>query len=407
MKKIYVLSMVVGFVLVVSAVQGEELFLEQALELAVKQNPNLEKERQKIEAFRALVLSVKKLPDPEVELEVGGLEEGSSNLDSVSVRQPLNVLPSWFLETQAAKEKLSAVQTGYKRVLALVKRDVKLTFAKGLVAKKEYETAQANLNATQQFFSLVQTRFQTGSVLRSDLIRARIEVLRAQRELLRDEELIKLNKAKLNLLMGKDVLTPLELKGELSPVALSQKLKTLLERSQISRSDLKQKRSEIKASEKILKSEKLKAFLPKVGIGIEKTREDFEDDTSVLIDLSYPLWGFNQDKTKEAKAFLEQNEIELKSMENQVRFDVYEGMLEMQLAEQDLRLQEQALQEANELMRQSLVQYQEGEISFFKYLENLVAIRETRLSYFRSLAAVHEKMANLELAIGEEILIKE
>lgn len=407
MTKIFNLSLILGFLSVAFMVQAEEMTLKQALELGLKKNPTIKEERQKVEAVRAQMISVKKLPDPEIELEIGGLEEGSSSIDSVSVRQSFDVLPSRISQNQAAKAKLAAAEARYQRVLGEVKREVKLTFTRVMVAEKELETAQANLNAIQQFFSLVQTRFQTGSVLRSDLIRAKIEVLRVQRELLRDEKEIKLNKARLNFLIGQNVLDPIEIIGELKPFDLSYKIDSLLERAKHSRSDLKEKISEVKASKKILQSERFKTFLPRAGFGIEKTREDFEDDTSFLLHLSYPLWSLNRGKTKEAKALLRQNEIQLQSTQDQVQFDVYSSILEMQLAEQDLRLQEQSLQEANELMRQSLVQYQEGEISFLKYLENLAAIRETRLSYFRSLAAVHEKVADLELAIGEEIKTKE
>ncbi len=407
MKKIISLSWLLGFLFFVSFVQAEGVSLEQALKQAYEQNYSLLIERQKVEGARARILSVKKLPDPEIEFEVGGLEESSSNLDSFSLKQPFDVLPSQIAEIQAAKELLASAQSRLKRRWALVGRDVKVTYAQILVTQKEIENAQTNLNVTQQFLSLVQTRFQSGTVLRSDLIRAKIEVLRAQREFLRDQEQLKLDKAKLNLLMGQDVLSPIEIREVLRPIELGEKLESLLNKAGRLRADLEQKKRELKASEKIFQSEKIKAFLPKTGIGVEKTREDFEDDTSVFLEFSYPLWSFNQGKKKEAKALMGQNQLELQAIERQVQFDVYQGVIEMQLAEQDLRLQEEALQEANELMRQSLVQYQEGELSFLKYLESLSAIRETRLSYFRSLALVHEMMANLELAIGEEIQIKE
>ena len=55
-----------------------------------------------------------------------------------------------------------------------------------------------------------------------------------------------------------------------------------------------------------------------------------------------------------------------------------------------------ALDEANELLRQVTTQYEEGELAFLNYLENIRTIKETRLGYYNVLKNYQEKIAQLE-----------
>jgi len=45
------------------------------------------------------------------------------------------------------------------------------------------------------------------------------------------------------------------------------------------------------------------------------------------------------------------------------------------------------------------MKYEEGEIPFLGYLENIKTIKETRLNYFNSLKEYNGKLAELEKAI--------
>jgi outer membrane protein TolC len=136
-----------------------------------------------------------------------------------------------------------------------------------------------------------------------------------------------------------------------------------------------------------------------MAIGLERTTEDYENDTALLLKASYPLWGFNWGEVKEAKAEKEKQEVVLEALKREAGLEVYDSFLEAELAHKQVALQKKAIEEAHELLRQITIQYESGDVSFLGYLENIKTIKETRLTYFTVLKNYKEKVADLESAI--------
>jgi outer membrane protein TolC len=75
---------------------------------------------------------------------------------------------------------------------------------------------------------------------------------------------------------------------------------------------------------------------------------------------SYPLWDLNLGKVKEAQARMNKQKIKLETLKKQVGLEVYEALLDSELADKQVLLQKQALDEADELLRQVTSSYEEG-----------------------------------------------
>lgn len=161
------------------------------------------------------------------------------------------------------------------------------------------------------------------------------------------------------------------------------------------RADLKMETMRLRTAGKGIWKERLKTVFPKMSLGVERTTQSFDNDTSLLLSASYPLWGFNFGKVKEAKAEKEKQEVHLDAVKRKVGFDVYQAFLEAELSDKQVVLQKESLDEANELLRQITTRYEEGEISFFIYLEHIKTIKETRLDYFHALKNYKAKIAFL------------
>jgi len=165
------------------------------------------------------------------------------------------------------------------------------------------------------------------------------------------------------------------------------------------RVDLKNEKTLLSARKKGFWAAVLGAVFPQMSLGVERTTEEFENDTAILLSASYPLWGFNSGAIKKAKAEKNIQEIRFEALKKNVSLDVYQSFLEAELADKQVFLQKKALEGANELLRQITIQYEEGEIPFLNYLENIKTIKETRLAYFAALKNYKEKVAELERAI--------
>ena len=388
------------------------LSLNETLRLAYKYNPEMNQARQEIEASKGRHIQAEALPNPEAELSVGGLkakrqiaDDGSEkvsrrgSLDTFSIKQPLDPLGTRFLRGRIASDEVKIAQSDLNFLWGGIRKNIVSLYAEILTEEKAKEIAQSNLTATRQFFTSVETKFQSGSSLQSDVIRANIEVSRAENDFLVSDKNLKLSKGRMNLSLGRTVDSVFSLSDSLNYEALKYQYQTVLTDAYTNRADLLSETTRLSAREKSVQKSILKTFLPEMSIGVERSTQDFDNDTSLLLQASYPLWGFNLGEVKEAQAEKEKQKIRLESLKREVGLDVYQAFIEAELADKQVLLQQKALDEANELLRQISIQYEGGKIQFLTYLENIKTIKETRLAYFVALKEYKEKVAELERVI--------
>ena len=388
-------------------VRGEALSLDEALERAYLDNPKMAEARKEISASKGRWIQAEALPDPGLEMEIGGLksrtkgekEVREGKIDSFAVRQPLDSIGTRFLRGRIAWEEVRIAKGELELRWAEVRKQVIELYSRILAEEKAGEVARGNLNATRQFFTRVETRFQSGNALQSDAIRARIEVSRAENDLLIAQKNLKVSKGEMNLVLGRSVESLLSLKDSLAYETLRYEYEKIKDRGLVQRADVRNEAARLRARKKSFWKALLGTLFPKMAFGVERTTEDYENDTAVLLEASYPLWGFNLGEVKEAGAEREKQKIRLEALKRQAGLEIYQAFLETELADKQVRLQKKALEEANELLRQITLQYETGEAAFLTYLENIKTIKETRLGYFNALRNYKEKTAELERTI--------
>lgn len=390
-----------------SFAQDEGMSLEEALRIAYANNPSMIEARENITASKGRWLQAEALPDPEMEIKVAGLkkqvqdgkESRRGKIDSFVIQQPLDPLGTRFLRGRMAWDEVRIEKGNLELVWARVRQEVVSLYASILTNEKASEIAEENLNATRLFFTRVETRYQSGNALQSDVLRARIEVSRAENDFLVMQKNLQVSKGEMNLLLGRTVESFIQLSDTLTYEPIQFQYEQIIRQALEKRADIHNETTRLKTRQKGVWSALLKAILPKLGIGIERTTTDYENDTAILIGASYPLWGFNLGEVKQAKAEKAIQQTRLDALKRQVGLEVYQAFLESELADKQVALQKKALEEANELLRQVTLRYEEGEVPFLTYLENIKTIKETRLAYFTSLKNYKEKVADLERAI--------
>ncbi len=385
------------------------LTLEEALRIAYRQHPKMIEARQEISGSKGRWIQAEALPDPELEMDIGGFKKHATEengkqvrdakLDSFAIRQPLDPLGTRFLKGRMAHDEVNIAKGERLLIWGEIRKKIIELYARILAEEKAVEIGKDNLNVTRQFFTNVQTRFQTSNALRSDMIRAKIEVSRAENDMLISQKNWKVSMGEMNLSLGRPVDTPLSLSDSLSYEKLHYEYEKIRKEALVQRADIHNEMTRLSMRKKGLWSALLKTFFPKMAIGIQRTTQDFDNDTAILLSASYPLWGLNWGQIKEAKAEKQKQAVHLDALKQQVSLEVYQAFLEAELADKQVVLQKQALEEANELLRQVNLQYQQGEIPFLNYLENIKAIKETRLAYFNALKNHKEKIAELEKVI--------
>lgn len=386
------------------AVKMETLSLDQALRMAYVNNPRMLEARKEISAAQGRWIQAEALPDPELDLSIGGLKKQTKdekrvrdgNFDSVAIKQPLDPLGTRFLRGRIAHDGVNISKNQLDLAWAQISAQVITVYAQILAFQKALDVVQENLKTTHQFLTQVDTRFQSGNARKSDLLRAKIEVSRAENELLIVEKDLKVSKGELNLLLGYSAEEEIALSDSLSYEPLHIQYAGLVEKALGQRPDVRIEKTLLSSRKKGFWNAILKTFFPEMAIGVERTTTDFDNDTALLLTASYPLWGFNLGQVKEANAEKSKQAVRLEAFKKQVGLEVYRTFLEAELADKQVVLQKKALDEANELLRQVTTQYEEGELAFLNYLENIRTIKAARLDYYNALKNYQEKIAQLE-----------
>ncbi|GEM_PF-819537 len=386
--------------------------LNTVLRIAYQANPKMVEAREEINASKGRWIQAEAPPDPELGLDVGGLKkhrkiEGDEDsrqirkghLDVLSVKQPLDPLGVRFLRGRIAHDEVKISKGDLQLVWAVVRKELTGLYAQILAEEKALETAQSNLNATRQFYTNVETKYQGGGALQSEVIRAKIEVSTAESEQLIAEKNLKVSRGEMNRALGRDIEADFRLIDSLAYEGLHYQYEEIKETALGKRADLLNEKVRLSSRKKGLWSAVLSAVFPRMAIGIERQTQDFENDTAVLIEASYPLWGFNFGKIREAKAEKRKQEVKLEDLKRQVKLEVYQAFLEADLADKIVLIKKRSVEESNELLKQITLQYQQGKVAFVIYLENMRTIKESRLGYLNALTDYKSKVAELERVI--------
>ena len=281
-------------------------------------------------------------------------------------------------------------------------------YSKIILDKKELELKQSNLKSMRQFFSNVQLRYESGQTLKNNLQRAKIELLKTESEYLKAENGVTLDKARLNLILGRPKEISFDIKDELKEESLELNLDELIEIAMTRRPDLKIEETHLDSRIKNARKEQLNR-LPSYSLGFQKVNEDFEKDYAAVVEVSIPLWNLNQGEVKKAAAERDAQKVKLEALKNEVDFEVYANYQETQLALKQLDLFEKSLEEANEMFRLAGLRFQEGEIDFINYLDQVKASMDSRMQYYQGLYQLSQNISALEKSIysslrGEEFL---
>lgn len=381
---------------------GEALSLKETLSLAYDHNPQMIEARKTIQAAQGDLITTRTLLNPELEAEIGGLkknEEGErkGHLETVSIVQPFEPFGVRELKTKIAKNEVKIGEESLKAVWSNIYSQVRSSYMKIILDKKEVELAQDNLSTMRQLFSNVQIRFQSGQGFKNDLQRAKIEMLRAENEYLIAEKEIKIDKGKLNLLLGRSLDIPFDIKEELKVEDLKLDLQKLTALA-FKRPDLKIEKLRVDSKNKNLMKEQLNR-LPSFSLGFQKTNADYDKDYAALVSVSVPLWNLNQGEVKKAKAEKEIQEARLDVVEKEIGFDVYQAYLNAEVSQKQVEFLKESVEEANELIRLADLNYREGEIDFINYRDQVKTATETKVRYYEGIFNLDQSISELERAI--------
>jgi outer membrane protein TolC len=402
------------FVLVINlfpgpAVSGEDgLTLEQAVNLALQQNPEILAAQKDFIISRGRRLQMEAVPDPQIVFSDEGLplkKNAAGGYDkeySFGVLQNLEFPGKTVLRGKIGKYGEDIASLDLDRVRLLVKVRVKKAYYKAVCSKRSIEVLEKTSVLLDQFIENLLTKYQAGTALYSDVLRARVDKARLQNRVIEEKKDLKTDLTELNLLLSRKGGDPLDLSTAMVYLPLNKTLAQLKEEALASRPSLKilaAKREQAGAGVRLAKMNhwpdlSLGLFLPSLRAGA----------WGFSVGISVPLYWWKKQKGEilEAEGLNDQTLISFEQDKRRLLAGIENAYAGVKAAEEQVNIFEQILlKEMEEELKISISYYQYGKIEFFSLLDLYRTFTATKLEHLKSLYLYLTSLADLEIA-GEE-----
>jgi outer membrane protein, heavy metal efflux system len=378
------------------------LTVDDAVALAIQQNPHLSAAARDVVASRAGVRSARALTNPEVTLLPALTGPGGSDQELL-LRQPLELNG-----TRAARTGIAAAQLRQSQADAVVE-------LRGLVAATKsayYELARAQeqgaltqdlLRTAEEFDRITRRQVDLGARPGIDRTQTGIQVARAQQQTIQADSEVSSALAALNTLMGRRPAEPL---GALPPLGFTPEPVD----GEVAMRQALAARAEITAA-----AATGEALRQQVRLARAQGRPDLVPqfratsvtrglrDYGVGVGISLPLldYGSRHQSIRQADEAFRAQEDRVTATQNQVRQEVEQAITRLHAADAVVRNYRQGvLDQTRRLLDASRVGFQAGQTNVIAVLEAQRTYYAVQTEYITALASHAQARAELERATG-------
>jgi cobalt-zinc-cadmium efflux system outer membrane protein len=381
------------------AAEVEHLNLEDAIRLAIENNPSFQSERHKTEAASHAASMARALSNPSV--TVGPTIAGTRGSDAVlTVIQPLEINGQRRVRSRAAawEEKAQSGSTqAFNRELVC---RVKLTYWDIVRAQEILNFSRENLNYLDKFNAAAKKQLKAGIVSGSQVMKTEVELAKARQELFRVEQELSMAKSAMNNLLNRPADYPFTVKGLLlfREIKLDGKL---FSRSALNdRPEIAAMEAKFNAARENVKAEKLRQV---PDLAVQYRQETSQGDGGIALVISVPVidLGSIRAGVRKARSLAKSAERDLEAARNGVILQVDQAVRKVNtLAGIVEEFHGGILKNSERLMAMSQKGYENGVLSYLEVLEAQRTLRSVRLEYIQALTDYEKALAELERATG-------
>ena len=325
---------------------------------------------------------------------------------TVSVSVPVYDRGENWIELNQAKLDHEAFSLSADRIRQQVIVDIVISYFDALLAHENLlvvvhqtlETAKANLK-------MVRSRFESGLVVKSDLLRAEVRIAELEQQRLQAQSQVDVANTVLNAAMGIEIDRSFQLQTLLErtsekPDLLTTWISTSLE----NRPDLKKIRLQEIIAQKEVKKAKA-AHLPGLYLlgSYDINSEDFGEtgnNYTVGAIMRFNLFSGFDAQSKGKEADVRRTQTMAQQLEQDIKVETRQAFLRAQSAYGCIGVAKAAVAQADEGLRVARDHYENGLSTIVNLLDAEVALQQARNNYLRSLHDFKVAMARLNLAAG-------
>ncbi len=397
---------------------GTTVSLEQLIELLKSNNPLLRQAQQNYIASKAEVPQVTAFNNPQAGLIENPVPAGPLNLDrstgfSYTLTQSFSFPGKKYLAGRIAEAQADISKTQVDSLYLQLVSQLKNSFYQLLVLQHQSEINQENIGRLEQVKQIAKVKYANSAAAYVDYLNTQVAKSSAENDQFALQRQIDTFRETINTLIGRDPLSPLEIKGELPEINLPQKsladIETLaLANNPQVRSSALQKN----ASSKGLTLAKM-SYVPDFQFILTNISDTppwgyggLGYNYGVEFDLVLPNWFFSKERAQvaQANANLLASEANDQSTKQQARLtvdSVYNTLA--QAVNQSNFIKTRQLEEARTAFRLGLSSYANGSAALSDILIAQSNLRNIELTLVQSEYSAVQAYNDLVAAVGKEI----
>ena len=267
-----------------------------------------------------------------------------------------------------------------------------------MVIKQALDTATANLK-------MIQSRYDSGFVVKSDLLRAKVRIADLEQQYLLAKSRFRIGEAMLNASMGSGDANPL---NPVTPLTIGSEINETIDNWINIALSKRPEMENLRLEEEIAKKEVKKSragHYPDVNLigNYEINSEDFSDSADnytlgAVVRVNIFSGNRISEETKTAKSMLSRVQEMQKSMELGIKVQTREAFLKAQSARERIQVVKISVDQAEESLRIVKNRYNNGLLTIVGLLDAEVARQQAHTNYFK---ALHDyKVARIALALA-------
>lgn len=393
------------------AQEETHLTLQSAIAFAQQNNPKLMAAQREIAVAKGRGWTTWWLADPALSVEWEGVPTGAGlgQYDerritfSQEIEFPINIL--WRYRLADRKVEISKMR--YEDSQLEIRTDVIAAYFRYLAARDALALARERVELAQEFVDKVEIRRRVGEAPAIEVVRAGVELTRAQNELQNMQSGFEATRARLNATLGRPADTKVSSTDSLVYKAIEIPLSEIKQQAQSNHPQLRAADAKVGAAHNLRKLA-WGTLLPKIEIsGFRQNIGGNPDFYGAEIGLKIPLWfAFRQrGEIQQATASLAAQKNLRTETRLQLLGDIEAAYADFDAAKKQLEnFAATLLNQADEVYRIALRSYEQGEVSYLQLLEAQQTLIEVKQSHIEALLNYYTAVAVLEKASAVKIL---
>jgi cobalt-zinc-cadmium efflux system outer membrane protein len=324
----------------------------------------------------------------------------SANEYMAGFTQPFEWPAKRAARQRAAEAGLAGASVGLVETRLNLTADVKVAFYDLLLAQRDLDLAKNNLAIVEDVRRIVGVRVRLGEAPQFDLIKAEVEVLKANQAVTRAENTVRVTRVILDTLTAGALGPAYAVSGDFLVFPAGLDLGQLATRSIREHPSIQRLTRSIDQADRTVEFER-QSRVPNVNLNTSYTREYGREGFDVGLSVPAPLWYQRQGEIAGSLGAKRREEAELLRTRNELLRQVNQYFQDAQTTAKLIEVLEKGLlKQAEEALRIAKFSFQQGAASLLEVLDAQRVQRQTLFDYAQARFELSVALARLERAVG-------